>query len=303
METTKKTISTSCQLVSLAEHDFDLPDQFAYKLNDGRETFKFQFNRYAGLPPAQKDPRLRVGEGVPAVRLQAAGIQPGGASSGHQPPPSGGLYEVRGEIPIEYFDTDTKAIILHSPGEEGGLMGINNHFTTVGRLMKQEGAASFLSYRHSGFWKLLGNPLLSVESMAADIQDVLNFCTKTAFSICKSISPKWNLSGFSLGGASAAVAGGKNVQVEKMLLIAPSPEKRIDLVLQWVSQYRGELHILHGLMDEVVPVIYSKNCIQAARKAKTTDLVSIKKCGHRFPGSDLQNQFVESFRRVFAPQA
>lgn len=300
MDTLKKTLSSYRHLVSLGGHDFQVPDQFDYHLKDRNELYKFHFLRFKGAAPARGDRRFRLGKEVPPVRLKAEGIQKKSSPPAGGADPAGDLFEVWGEIAVEYFPTETQRILVHSPGEEGGVQGINGHFMNIGRILKQDGCGSLVSHRHSGMAQLLGDGRLTLEAMVSDLQDVLDFCIKTAFSMCKSISPQWYLSGFSRGGAAAAVAGSTNRQVEKMLLISPFADKRIDLVLQALAQYRGELHITHGQMDEVVPIVYSKNCIQAARKAKKADLVAVQKCGHRFANPELQQEFIHAFQRVFA---
>ena len=302
MDTLKKTIPSTRHLVSLAGHDFDLPERFEYHLKDRHYILKFHFRRFQGEAPKKGDRRFRIGDQVHPVKLDRKGIRAEVFKMGEQAEPASqsDVYEVHGMIDLEYFPTDTKTLIINSPGYESDLHGTDKNFLKIGRLLKKEKCGSLVMYQHTGLWNLLDNLSLALEAIASDLEDVIEFCSKSSYSIAKSITPKLCLSGFSMGGGAAAVAGGKNNTVQKMLLIAPSPEKRADLVIRWLSQYRGELYFVHGQMDGVIPLVYTKNFIQAAKKARKIDLVTLKKCDHRFTGEKLQKEFIDSYLRVFA---
>lgn len=302
MRTIKITIPSAKHLVSLAGNDYDLPANFIYHLKDRGNLFKFRFKKYDGKIPPNGEENFRVGDRIHGVRLNPDSIQGRNLKAATKADPDirSDIYEVSSSIDLEYFPTDTRKIIINSAGYEGNLHGIKNNFLKIGRLMGKEKCGSFVIYQHTGFWNLLDNALLALESISSDLQDVIDFCNQNSFKISKSGKPKLYLSGFSMGGGAAAITGAKNPDVEKMLLIAPSPEKREDLIVKWLGEYRGEIYFVHGQRDGIISWLNSKNFAKAAKKAKKVELVTIKNCDHRFTGEDFQKEFIQSYSRVFA---
>ena len=94
--------------------------------------------------------------------------------------------------------------------------------------------------------------------------------------------------------------GGRDPRVQRMLLIAPSPEHREDLVKQSLEQFEGELYLLHGKGDEIIPYRYSRMFSKAATRAKKVDLVQLIDCGHAFAGEEFQRAFRDAYRKAFS---
>lgn len=302
MNTIKKTLPSSKHLVSLAGHNFILPEKFEYHLKDRGQLYKFKFKKHEGYVPPKGHLNFKVGDRVYPVRLNPDFIQGGNfkLTKKKGSTPETEVYEVSGMIELEYFRSRFHKIIINSPGYDSGLHGYDDNFLRIGESLKKEKCGSFILYQHTGFWVLLNDLLLALESIASDLQDVIDYCLQNSFKICLSRDPKLYLSGFSMGGGATAIVGGRNHRVKKMLLIAPSPEKREDLVVQWLKKYRGEVYFVHGRMDGLIPLKYSKMFAQAAGKAKKVELVTLKKCNHRFTGKISQKEFILAYSRVFA---
>ena len=228
MNTIKKTLPSSKHLVSLAGHNFILPEKFEYHLKDRGQLYKFKFKKHEGYVPPNGHLNFKVGDRVYPVRLNPDFIQGDlfewtkkkGSTSETE------VYEVSSTIELEYFRTRFHKMIINSPGYDSDLHGYDGIFLRIGELLKKEKSGSFILYQHTGFWVLLNDLLLALESIASDLQDVIDYCLQNSFKICLSRDPKLFLSGFSMGGGATAIAGGRNHRVKKMLLIAPSPEKR-----------------------------------------------------------------------------
>ena len=302
MKTIKRVIPSSKHLVSLAGNRFILPESFEYHLKDREFLHKFNFRKHKGHVPPNGDHNFRVGDQVYPILLNPDFIHEESfdKSKRKEPGRSECIYEVSGWIQIEYFTTSYNRIIINSQGYIGNLHGQDNNFLRIGEMLKKGKCGSFVMYQHTGLWNLLGDIRYSLESISSDLQDVIDYCFQNSFKICFYYDPQLYLSGYSMGAGATAITGGKDPRVKKMLLIAPSPEKRETLVKKWLGQYEGEVYFVHGKSDEVIPYRYSRIFSKAAVKAKKVDLLQILECGHDFAGDKLQKEFLNSYRRVFA---
>lgn len=301
MGTTRKTISSSKHLVTLAGHDFTLPDQFEYLLRDREQTFTFQFRRFRGVIPPSKASNFRVGSCVLPVRLKREGIRESDSAQRSETLLERGreVYEVHGWIPIEFFITGYKRLIINSQGYRGSPRGEQDEFLRIGEMMLDNKCGSFVMYQHTGLWMLLDDPALTLEALSSDLRDVIDFCYANSIKICFTHRPELYLSGYSMGAGAAAVTAGEVPRVKRMLLIAPSPETREDLVVKSLERFEGELYLLHGKSDEIIPYRYSRMFSKAASRAKKVDLVQLIDCGHAFSGYKFQKAIQDTYRKAF----
>lgn len=301
MGTHHKTIESSKHWVSLDGHDFDLADEFEYHLQDREQSYIFQFKRYYWEEPRPGDRRLRVAGRIHPVRLKKEGIKDYDllrTGNGH-PGSNRMIFTVQGRMPIEYFITGYKRLIINSQGYREDPRGGHNQFLRIGELLNENRCGSFIMYQHTGLWILLDDPSLTLEALSSDLKDVIAFCLEESFQICFTREPEIYLSGYSMGAGAAAVTGGCDRRVTRMLLIAPSPENREELVVQCLEPFEGELYFLHGKSDEIIPYRYSRMFSKAATRAKTVDLVQLKGCGHDFAGEKFQQAFRDAYLKAF----
>lgn len=301
MGTFEATIESSKHWVSLDGHDFDLPDHFDYHLQDREQSYVFHFKRYFASAPEPGDRRLRVGGRVHPVRLQREKIQDYvSLRTGNGPPgPAKMIFTVHSRIPIEFFITGYKRLIINSQGYRETPRGGHNQFLRIGEMMVDKRCGSFIMYQHTGLWLLLDQPELALESISSDLKDVMAWSLENSLRICFTREPEIYLSGFSMGAGAAAITGGPDRRVTRMLLIAPSPEHREDLVAESLEQFQGELYFLHGKGDEVIPYRYSRKFSKVAVRARSVDLVQVKECGHFFTGENFQRAFREAYLKAF----
>ena len=99
------------------------------------------------------------------------------------------------------------------------------------------------------------------------------------------LSPIIYLMGVSAGASAIASVAHEFTEVRKVLLIAPSGDAGSENMREGLKKYTGELYIVVGEHDGIVPIEFTRYLIELARQARKKEHVVVPDCAHQFLGT------------------
>lgn len=167
-------------------------------------------------------------------------------------------------------------IIINYPGLNGTIDGYNR---------KYEKIADFLVEKNIGAVVRAGNPVQDnyEHAVVENLRNIIDITLMQSDRIAGTETPNLYVMGTSAGASALAYLAHEYSEIEKVLLVAPSGNAGKD-VFSNILSYEGELAVLVGEEDKVIPVEFAKRFYDMAFSAQKRQFEVIPGCDHQFKG-------------------
>ena len=209
------------------------------------------------------------------------------------------------QVPITAYPTDSRVIIVNSPGSGEQKDGRSDRWMKLGFHLQGRGTATLVTYnapRPDGQVQLDWEPYsyqgvgwnqLLVESLAYAI----DWSLEHALELCGSQTPDMYLAGFSSGGSAVGAVAFRYPMVKGILLLS-TYDSVGDWFYEGVSQFPGDIHLAYGSEDKIAGFLAYVLQIGAMAAASFT-VMEVPDCDHRFSGAVNSQVLVKAFDWAF----
>jgi predicted esterase/SAM-dependent methyltransferase len=173
----------------------------------------------------------------------------------------------------------SKTVIVLVPGAREGLDDSALPFPFIANNVQEAGLAAAVR---------CNNPLQEQGGTTELLRDhfgrLMEYVRANAPSICGIDHPRVALAGYSSGAGAIAAFAAEYAEVRQILLFAPSVDVKSDVIERGLSQFGGEVYIVAGDDDPIVPSSQARWFYDVAARATRKRLVEIARCDHAFSG-------------------
>ncbi len=209
------------------------------------------------------------------------------------------------QIPVTAYPTDSKVIIVNSPGSGELKDGRDQRWKKLGLHLQETELATMVTYNAPrpdfktqlewepySYEGVSWNKLL-IESLAHTIEWALGNSVR----LCGSAYPKVFVAGFSSGGSAVGAVAHRYPSVERILLLS-TYDSVGDPFYEGVFAFTGDIYLAYGGEDQ--PAGMLAQVIQmGALAAKSFQAREVPNCGHRFDGEANTKLLTQAFHWAF----
>lgn len=208
-------------------------------------------------------------------------------------------------VPLTAYPTDSKIIIVNSPGSGELKDGRHDRWVKLARHFQERQLATFVTYnapRPDGQVQLPWEPYshkgaswngLLMESLSHAVE----FSLKHAPALCGTDSPSLFLSGFSSGASAVGAVAFQYPQVQRILLLS-AYDSVGDLFYDGFSQFTGEIFMAYGSQDQMAGFL-AHVLRMGPLAANSFRAKQVPDCNHRFSGATNSQVLVKAFYWAF----
>lgn len=191
---------------------------------------------------------------------------------------------------------DTDSVVIVCPGGCEPLAGRFVEYSTLAEeiLKNQLGAVVRFNdpYNHTGDY---------ADLLIEKLRQIIEYTLDNATHICATATPRLRIMAYSSSAGAAALLAAEYDEIESLLFIAPSQDVPHDRVLEPYRQFRGDVHVMVGELDEVVLPQQAFWYYENAENAASREYVEALCCGHRFVSPVNKRIFLQSPAWAFGP--
>ena len=208
-------------------------------------------------------------------------------------------------VPISAYPTNSRIIIVNSPGSGELKDGREERWMKLARHLQEQQIATMVTYNaprpdwqvqlpwepysHQGVsW----NQLL-VESLA----HVVEFSLERAPELCGTESPTLYLSGFSSGGSAVGAVAFRYHQIKRILLLSTYDSVGDDFYTG-VEQFTGDIYLAYGSQDPTAGLL-AYVMQSGPMAARSLHIRQVPDCDHRFSGATNSKILTKAFYWAF----
>lgn len=176
-------------------------------------------------------------------------------------------------------------ILVNYPGLGGAIDGYKGKHQRLAEHIAQSGLAAVVRMDNPRNWE--HGPLSDdeyKEFLIQGLRSVVQYAKAHANEICGREEYRLWLMGFSAGASAIAVLA-QELGAEKILLMAPARTAGESAVLSGIETFPGDVAIVHGENDSIVPLSFSESLFQTASSARSRRRVVLPDCDHQFQGT------------------
>ena len=198
--------------------------------------------------------------------------------------------------PLAFHPTPSDRIAIIYPGRDGSIDGFNDKYLRIAEALNQQGVAAVrtdnpcppgMNYEDYGVFNV------------KNLRMVIEATLRNTEVISGQKSPRIMLMGMSAGASAAAIVAQDYRELTNLLLIVPSANSGLDLMLAGIARFRGTTHILAGGRDGVATKI-AHELHQRAGNRRDARLRVVPEADHLFTGPSNEAIFQQAPLLSFA---